>query len=105
MVKATENIIRAAVNADSTITPEQLRAALAALAGKNPSPATAPLPRILSREEVANLIRKSVKAVDVLCRRGALRRVYANGTDKKRALGISEESYRALTATTEEGTK
>ena len=109
MVQATEAIIRAAARADRTITPDQLRAGLDALAGKsvraymNPDP----LGRVLSREEVAGLLKKSAKAVDRLCRLGVFQRVYAtypDGTKATRATGITEASYRAFVAGTANNT-
>lgn len=103
MVQATEAIIKAAARADRTITPDQLRAGLDALAGKSVRAFTnaEPLDRVLSREEVAGLLKKSAKAVDRLCRLGALQRVYPtypDGTKATRATGITEASYRAFVA-------
>lgn len=104
MVKSTETAIRAIARADGTITEQQLRAALDALAGKSGLVAMknpAPLASVLSREDVAELLHKSVKQIDVLCRRGALTRHYTlfpDGTRAKRATGITETSYRAFVA-------
>lgn len=113
MVQATEAIIKAAARADRTITPDQLRAGLDALAGKSVRAFTnaEPLGRVLSREEVARMLppaktRKGgtanpVKRVDRLCRLGVLQRVYPtypDGTKATRATGITEASYRAFVA-------
>ena len=116
MVKSTEDILRAACRSDSTITPEQVRAALDVLRGRVAvaTPNAEPLDRPLSRETVAALfvryedgdsedekarkLKRAAKRVDALCRRGALRRIYADGT--RRAVGISEASYRAFCAKT-----
>lgn len=103
MVKSTEDILRAACRSDSTITPEQVRAALDVLRGRTARAVTnaSPLDRVLSRDEVAGLTGKSAKQIDVLCRRGVLRRIYAkdgDGRQLKRAAGIAESSYRAFVA-------
>lgn len=111
MVKTTETAIRAVAAADRTITPEQLRDALDVLKGRVACAVTNPEPldRVLRRETVAELMAKGkrrrdgkydpkagMKAVDVLCRRGLLKRIYAPGG--RRAIGISENSYRAFVA-------
>ena len=114
MVKSTEDILRAACRSDSTITPEQVRAALDVLRGRVAVaiPNVEPLDRPLSRETVAALfvryedgdsdeekarkLKRAAKRVDTLCRRGALRRIYTSSG--KRAVGISEASYREFCA-------
>ena len=123
MVKSTEDILRAACRSDSTITPEQVRAALDVLRGKTQRTTTnaEPLDRPMSRDEVAALfvryedgdsddekarkLKRAAKRVDALCRRGALRRLYAPGLPgqkTRRAVGISEASYRAFCGETKQ---
>lgn len=101
MTSSTKEIILSVVRNDSTITPEQVRAGLAGFDGKSVHAYvnTTPMDRLLSRKEVAQLLAKSAKQVDALCRSGALARVYpkySDGTRAKRACGISESSYRAF---------
>lgn len=92
MTTNTGTIIKAALAADNTITPEEAKAALAALANK--PKATDEGDRVLSRAEVAALMGKSVKAVDVYGRRGIIRRVYLTGGGSQRiqAQGYSRNS-------------
>lgn len=92
MTDSTKTIIKAAFAADSTITPEAAKAALAALANKPQD--TDEGDRVLSRAEVAALMGKSVKAVDIYGRRGIIRRVYLTGGGNQRiqAQGYSRNS-------------
>jgi hypothetical protein len=53
-----------------------------------------PIPRLLSRSEVAKIIGRTPQRVDQLCRMGILPRVYAAGTS--RAIGIPEGAVRDL---------
>ena len=114
MTKSTETAIRAVAATDGTITPEQLRAGLAAFSGKHVGTFDeAPLDRLLSREEVAagivrysdgdgeterkRKLKAAAKRVDWLCRKGALRRVYSPH-NPRRSCGISAASFRAFLA-------
>ena len=98
MLSNTRTIIKAAVAADSTITPQQLAAGMAALEGKTAVGFTQaePLDRVLTRQQVAEIIGKSVKSVDIYGRKGVFRRVCFGGA---RSCGYSEASVReALSA-------
>ena len=83
MTQATENVIKAAISGDPTITPEAAQAALQALAAR-PSEAEDG-DRVLTRAEVAKIMGKSVKAVDIYGRRGIIKRVYLTGGGSQRA--------------------
>jgi len=92
MTTNTGTAIKAILAADATVTPEAVKAALAALADK--PQCTDGGDRVLSRAEVAALMGKSVKAVDVYGRRGIIRRVYLTGGGSQRiqAQGYSRNS-------------
>lgn len=92
MTTTTKTIIEAAFAGDSTVTPEAAKAALAALADKPQD--TDDGDRVLSRAEVAAMMGKSVKAVDIYGRRGIIRRVYLTGGGNQRiqAQGYSRNS-------------
>ena len=79
---------------DTTLTAERQAAALDALDGKSLAGIVnaAPMPRILSTEQMAELLNCSKTWVRALARTGELRRVYMTGT--KRAIGYSEQSGR-----------
>jgi len=92
MTTNTGTAIKAILAADTTITPEAVKAALAALADKPKD--TDEGDRVLSRAEVAAMLGKSVKAVDIYGRRGIIRRVYitGGGSEKVQAQGYSRNS-------------
>lgn len=93
MTSNTQTALKAIIEADATITKEEAKAALGALT-KKPTDADAG-DRVLTRAEVAALLGKSVKAVDVYGRRGIIRRVYLTngGTGGKvQAQGYSRNS-------------
>ena len=97
MTKNTENVIKAVIAGDPTITPDAAQAALDALTAKPTD--TEDGDRVLSRAEVAAIMGKSVKAVDIYGRRGIIRRVYLTGGGNVRAQaqGYSRNSvYEAL---------
>ena len=97
MTQNTENVIKAVINGDPTITPEAAQAALLALSGR-PTEADGG-DRVLSRSEVAAIMGKSLKAVDVYGRRGIIKRVYLTGGGDQRtqAQGYSRNSvYEAI---------
>ena len=92
MTTNTGTAIKAILAADTTVTPEAAKAALAALADKPQD--TDEGDRVLSRAEVAAMMGKSVKAVDIYGRRGIIRRVYLTGGGNQRiqAQGYSRNS-------------
>lgn len=93
MLSSTKQIVKAALAADTTITPQQASAAISTLEGKTAAGLvqSAPLDRVLTRQQVAEIIGKSVKSVDVYGRRGVFRRVKFGRT---RSSGYSEASVR-----------
>jgi len=91
MLKSTNTIIRTALNADPSIDPKLAEYVISVLEGKQ-EPQTNPVDRVLSRRQVAELIGKSVKSVDIYGRRGIFRRITLGGN---RSLGYSEQSVRA----------
>lgn len=92
MTQSTENVIKAVIAGDPTITPEMARAALDALTAKPTEAEDGD--RVISRKDAAALLGKSVKAVDVYGRRGIIRRVYLTGGGDLRtqAQGYSRNS-------------
>lgn len=92
MIKATMD---AAAMIDETLTADKLAAALDALDGKSLAGIVnaAPMPRILSTKQTAELLNISPQSVRSYARRGYIRRVYL-GDAKKQAVGYSEESVR-----------
>jgi len=83
MTQNTENVIKAVIAGDPTITPEMAQAALDVLAAKPTDAEDGD--RVISRAEVAAIMGKSVKAVDIYGRRGIIRRVYLTGGGERRA--------------------
>ena len=83
MTQNTENVIKAVIAGDPTITPEMAQAALDALAAKPTEAEDGD--RVISRAEVAAIMGKSVKAVDIYGRLGIIRRVYLTGGGERRA--------------------
>lgn len=95
MTAPTENIIKAALAADQTVTPEEARAVIDTLKGKG---IAAVLPNdetdmVLSRKQVAALIGKSEKAVDIYGRQGIFKRVYLRGAKKPGARRVQASGY------------
>ena len=80
-----------------TITTAQLQEALDVLSGKSRAKEGAgrktPADKLLSREEVAALINRSVQTVDYYCRHGIFRRVRLGASS--RSSGISAASVEA----------
>ena len=87
---------KAAAMLDETLTPDRQAAALDALDGKTIAGIvdSAPMPRILSAEQTAELLNISKDSVRYYARLGNIRRVYI-GTATKKAIGYSEQSVRA----------
>ena len=98
----TADMIKSLAEMDGTITPDQLRAGLKALAGETPEPSgsdiinKAPIDRLLSVAEVGVLINRSPKSVLRFCKQGLLTRSVRRGG--VRATGILESSVRAFIA-------
>jgi len=92
MTTNTSAAIKAILAADTTVSQDEAKAALEALAGK--AKETDNGDRVLSRAEVAAMLGKSVKAVDIYGRRGIIRRVYltGGGGEKVQAQGYSRNS-------------
>ncbi len=79
-----------------TATDEQRTAALDALKGRTAAAQgkAAPLDRILSRDEVADILKCSTKSVTRYGKKGIIRPIYF-GAKGKKSLGYSESSVRA----------
>ena len=94
MIKATMD---AAAMIDETLTADKLAAALDALDGKSLAGIvnSAPMPRILSTVQTAELLHISKDSVRYYARRGHFRRVYTGEGKSKKAIGYSEQSVRA----------
>ena len=88
---------KAAAMLDETLTPDRQAAALDALDGKTVSGIVnpAPMPRILSTEQTAELLHIAKDSVRYYARRGYFRRVYTGEGSGKKAIGYSEQSVRA----------
>ena len=102
MKEQTKNMIKSLAEMDGTISPDQLRAGLKALAGEVPEASASdiinktPIDRLLSVAQVATLINRSPKSVLRFCRQGLLTRSVRRGG--VRATGILESSVRAFIA-------
>lgn len=92
MTEATGTAIKAILATDTTITPDEVKAAILALTKRTSDMDGSD--RVISRAEVAVLMGKSVKAVDIYGRRGIIRRVYLTGGGNQRiqAQGYSRNS-------------
>ena len=89
--------LTAAAALDPTLTADRQAAALDALEGKSLAGIvdSAPMPRILSTEQTAELLHISKDSVRYYARRGHFRRVYTGEGKSKKAIGYSEQSVRA----------
>ena len=103
MKEITRMAIVSLAKTDETITPEQMRAGLKALAGETPEPSgsdiinnRASLDRLLTVAQVGALINRSPKSVLRFCKQGLLTRSVRRGG--VRATGILESSVRAFIA-------
>ena len=94
MIKATMD---AAAMIDETLTADKLAAALDALEGKTIAGIvdSAPMPRILSTAQTAELLHMKPDSVRYYARQGKIRRVYTGAGKSKHAIGYSEQSVRA----------
>ncbi len=99
MLNNTRAIIATALHSDSTIAPEQARAALDALSGKSivSYVNTAPMDRVIPRPVAAQLLGVSERTVTAYAKRGKIRAI-RNGAGGKRATGYSEASIRECLA-------
>lgn len=94
-------IVKAALSADSSISPQLAREVIETLKSNGTSAVAAKDDGdiVLTRAQVAVMINKSVKAVDIYGRRGVFKRVYFNAgrTDLKRrqSQGYSRSSVLA----------
>jgi len=82
MTQQTETAVAAILAADCTVTPERRDAALAALRGDAPEPQGAPLGRVLTAQEVAELFGVTRRAVNQWRTKGLIRPV-AVGTARR----------------------
>ena len=94
MKAETGAAIRAIIATDGTITADAAKAAFDALTGEPPVATSDVGDRVISRADVAVMMGKSVKAVDIYGRRGIIRRVYLTGGGSQRiqAQGYSRNS-------------
>ena len=91
MTEQTRCVVLAALNGDSSVTPELARAAIAVLEGSSvPGAASAPQDRVISRKEAAQLLGRTTRTVDALGKSGVLRRVKMGS--RKRSFGILASS-------------
>ena len=99
MMKTTESAIRAIAATDPSITPEQLKAGLDALSGKTATGlmCSAPIDRVLSPKQVAEILGCTRKTVLAYARRKLIRPI---GTADSRGYfrRYSEASVRAFLA-------
>jgi hypothetical protein len=88
--------LAAAAALDPTLTAERQAAAIDALDGKSLAGIVnaAPMPRILSTKQTAELLHISKDSVRYYARRGHFRRVYTGEGKGKRAIGYSAQSVR-----------
>ncbi len=93
MTKNTEQILISVFGADDTITDEQAAQALRVLRGEGAASQTS-LEPVLTRREVAKLLKKSPQMIDVYAARGLLKKVTFGSSS--RASGITAASVRAL---------
>jgi hypothetical protein len=99
MQNSTLKILDATLKSDGTVTPAERGKILKLARGEAPF---APVqngsghePRIYSREEAAKMLgNKTPRFVDLLCRRGLLRKFIPKGN--RRAIGVCGESLRAF---------
>jgi len=98
MLKHTETALRAILEADPSMTPEQIKATINSASGKKPTAITdeRPVDTLLKLAEVARLMKTSTRNVSRYGKLGYLRRVKIPGA--RRALGYSADSVRAFMA-------
>ena len=99
MNDSTVKILDVTLRADSSVTPAGRNRILKLIRGDESLPAppdgNSRTPRIFSRAEAAKLVGdKSPRFIDLLCRRGLLKKFIPRGN--QRAIGICGESLRAF---------
>ena len=99
MLSTTKDAIRAVLKADATLSPDNRRDILSAIddAGRHPPmPSCAKIvgANVIKRKEVAQMLGRSVRLVDMLAQTNALRRVKLPG--RKRACGFRQADVAAL---------
>lgn len=97
MLETTLAIVKSTLRADPTLTPAE-RAKILALLRIGPGKLSEPNPPkstgVVRRAEAAQRLSRSLRAIDQLCRDGALKRVRLPG--RKRCSGIAADSLDAL---------
>ena len=99
MLETTKDAIRAVLKADATLTPNNRRDVLNAIANAGqPAPAMANATivgtNVVKRKDVAKMLGRSVRLVDMLAQTNALRRVKLPG--RKRSCGFLLADVAAL---------
>ena len=95
MLQTTANAVREMFRADPSIsTPERNRLLALLRNGGEAKPTEPKPPRIMKRAEVARMLARSTRAVDLLARSGALPRVTLPG--RTRSAGFREADVLAL---------
>jgi hypothetical protein len=101
MQESTAKILEATLKADASITPAERNKILKLARGESiPAPVQNGndySPRIYSRAEAAKLVGdKTTRFVDLLCRRGLLKKFTPKGN--RRAIGVTSESLHSFIA-------
>ena len=94
MTTSTETILLSVLKADPSITDEQTEQALRILRGDETAAAQADLEPILTRHEVAKLLKKTPQMIDYYAAHGLLKKITFGSSS--RASGITAASVRAL---------
>ncbi len=94
MVDYTKKMVETAMLNDGTITKAQRAAVIALLEGR--APTTEPVPRVYSQQETADLFGVTPKCCRDWERKGLLKAVRL-GPKRKRGIGYTEASVRAIT--------
>ena len=94
MTNSTEAILLSVLKADNSITDEQAARALRVLRGEETAASEAGLEPVLTRREVAKLIKKTPQMVDWYAAHGLLKKVTFGSSS--RASGITMASVRAM---------
>ncbi len=94
MTTSTETILLSVLKADNSITDEQAARALRILRGEETAASEAGLEPVLTRREVAKLLKKTPQMIDYYAAHGLLKKVTFGSSS--RASGITTASVRAL---------
>ncbi len=92
MLSTTKTALKAIIGADPTLDAAAKAAILQAV--QSPGAPTAPMPRIFTRGDVAELLQVTTACIDGFARRGLLTRITPPG--QTRAIGFTESSVRKL---------